>query len=514
MKKKRNLYIVAFLCFITLVGVTIAYLQSTDTFENIFNAGTYKTVTHEEFTSPTNWTPGDETPKTITTTNEGTIPVRVRVKLEENWKNSNNEELPLEFADSKKTSLINLDNEVDWILKGGYYYYTKELAPGETTSSLIKSVTFNPEYEGNVTCNFNTTTNSNECSSSDEYMGGVYTLNITTETVQADAYETLWENVPIMYDYVGDNPCTYEGELVPGAEYVNGQYTYKYRQEKSNSDWKDITDNGWGVILTDKASTDPVTTTLCSSVNNKPLVSMRETFSNSNAVTLDLSSFDTTNVTIMVDMFSNTKTNSVDISNFNTSKVIYMARMFGSSKANNININNLDTSNVTDMSMMFAGSKVTSLDLSSFDTSKVKNMMLMFYESDVSTLDLSNFDTSKVTEMRMMFWGCSATTIDLSSFDTSNVVNMAGMFYNSQAITLDLSSFDTSKVTSMRHMFYNSQATSLDLSSFDTSNVNDTTNMFQNAAATTGYARTQADADKFNSSSNKPSTLTFVVKSS
>ena len=34
--------------------------------------------------------------------------------------------------------------------------------------------------------------------------------------------------------------------------------------------------------------------------------------------------------------------------------------------------------------------------------------------------------------------------------------------------------------------------------------------MFRNSSATTGYARTQADADRFNNSSNKPSALVFV----
>ena len=37
-------------------------------------------------------------------------------------------------------------------------------------------------------------------------------------------------------------------------------------------------------------------------------------------------------------------------------------------------------------------------------------------------------------------------------------------------------------------------------------------NMFYNSPATTGYARTQADANKFNNSSGKPSALIFVVK--
>ena len=65
----------------------------------------------------------------------------------------------------------------------------------------------------------------------------------------------------------------------------------------------------------------------------------------------------------------------------------------------------------------------------------------------------------------------------------------------------------------MKNMFSNSAATSLDLSSFDTSNVTNTSDMFWGSKATTGYARTQSDADRFNASTTgKPSGLTFVVK--
>lgn len=73
-------------------------------------------------------------------------------------------------------------------------------------------------------------------------------------------------------------------------------------------------------------------------------------------------------------------------------------------------------------------------------------------------------------------------------------------------------SISTFNVTNMKDMFSYSKTTTLDLSSFDTSKVKYTNEMFKNAKATTGYARTQADADKFNNSSNKPSSLTFIVK--
>ena len=86
------------------------------------------------------------------------------------------------------------------------------------------------------------------------------------------------------------------------------------------------------------------------------------------------------------------------------------------------------------------------------------------------------------------------------------------MFDSSKATSLDLSSFDTSNVTDMLQMFYYSKATILDLSSFDTSNVISMGNMFSGSKATTGYARSQEDADRFNASSNKPDTLTFIVK--
>ena len=136
----------------------------------------------------------------------------------------------------------------------------------------------------------------------------------------------------------------------------------------------------------------------------------------------------------------------------------------------------------------------------------------MFNGNNSLYLELDYFDTSSVTDMSGMFMQSQATTLDLSSFDTSNVTDMQNMFAGSQATTLDLSSFDTSNVTNTGYMFMQSQATTLDLSSFDTSNVTNMSYMFYLSSATIGYARTQTDADNFNTTSNKPSALTFVVK--
>ena len=186
-------------------------------------------------------------------------------------------------------------------------------------------------------------------------------------------------------------------------------------------------------------------------------------------------------------------------------------------KLTTIDLSNLDTSNVTDMSFMFGEcSGLTSLDLSNFDTSNVTDMRYMFSDcSGLKSLDLSNFDTSNVRNMEWMFNSCSGLkSLDLSNFDTSNVRNMRRMFPHCSLTSLDLSNFDTSNVTDMSSMFYGClNLKSLDLSSFDTSNVTNMSYMFYICIRlSTAYARTQADADKFNSSGGKESNVYFIVK--
>ena len=282
--------------------------------------------------------------------------------------------------------------------------------------------------------------------------------------------------------------CTFDGELKQGAVYVNGQYTYAYKQQGnyalSRLDWSNISNDGWGVQLTDRNSTEPVTSKLCTYINNKPVVSMSHMFLNSKATIIDLSNFDTSNVTDMSYMFDSSQATTLDVSNFDTSNVTNMLRMFYESQATTLDVSNFDTSNVTDMRYMFS-CQATTLNLSNFDTSKVTRMGFMFRNSQATTLDLSSFDTSNVTDMAAMFINSKATTLDLSNFDTSKVTSMGSMFRDSQVTTLDVSNFDTSKVTSMGSMFRDSQATTLDVNNFDTSNVTDMRYMFYISQATT-----------------------------
>lgn len=273
--------------------------------------------------------------------------------------------------------------------------------------------------------------------------------------------------------------CTYNGELKQGAEYVSGQYTYRYMQEGEGNSWVNITNDGWGVVLTNKNSTDPVTTKLCNSINGKPIVSMSSMFYFSKSSVIDMSSFDTRNVKNMRNMFWSTQAKSLDVSKFNTSNVVYMDSMFHGSQATTIKgLENFDTRKVTNMTSMFRLSNARTLNLSKFNTSNVTNMSLMFCYSKATNIDVSKFNTGKVTTMKMMFHDTVATNIDVSSFNTSNVTDMSGMFSNCASTALNVKSFNTSKVKDMSGMFESTIIKELDLSSFNTRNVTNMNKMF------------------------------------
>jgi len=327
--------------------------------------------------------------------------------------------------------------------------------------------------------------------------GGYITNTIQDITTPSTYSEITLVETPSTNTYF----CTTTDTLTQGLQYVNGQYTYKYMQEGKYADsglaWQNITSDGWGVQLTDKASTNAVTSKVCTYINNVPITSMSYMFAYSQATTLDVSNFDTSNVTNMRSMFSNSQATTLDVSNFDTSNVTYMNIMFGNSQATTLDVSNFDTSNVTTMAQMFESSQATTLDVSNFDTSKVTSMGSMFQLSQATTLDLSNFNTTNVTNMSWMFYYSKATTLDVSNFDTSKVTNMGSMFVNSKATTLDLSNFNTSNVTNMAQMFNSSTnlKTIYVSNKFNTDKVTSSTNMFRGCTNLVGGAGT-----KYNSS--------------
>lgn len=127
-------------------------------------------------------------------------------------------------------------------------------------------------------------------------------------------------------------------------------------------------------------------------------------------------------------------------------------------KLTSLDVSNFNTSNVTNMTEMFARCwELTSLDLSNFNTFNVTKMNGMFTEcTALASLDVSSFKTPNVTTMATMFNRCRAlTSLDLSSFDTEKVEKMQYMFSVCDNLKTIYASdkFVTTNVTDSRSMF-------------------------------------------------------------
>ena len=477
--KKVILWIGIVFLFLATVSFTYAYFTATlinkDVKDQIVTTGTLQlTYTDGPEIVMNNIKPGATIAKEVSVKNTGTLNAAYNLVWQELYNEIINDEMVIKATCTR------------------YNGDTIEGTCESLTSTPIKRIKIkeNVSIEPNITHKYNITITFKEANADQNYNQG----KSFTGTLGINEYV---DNTPIY--------CTFDGDMIQGAEYVNGQYTYRYMQQLTlglDNDshqviylWENITADGWGVTLTDKESTTPVTSKLCTYINNKPVVSMHAMFLNSQAKTIDLSSFNTNDVINMSGMFSNSQAKTLDLSNFDTSKVTDMSGMFSESKATFLELNSFDTSKVTNMGFMFDNSGMTMLNVTNFNTKNVTNMENMFSGSQATLLDLSSFDTSNVITMESMFNSSQAIEIiGLETFNTSKVTDMSGMFADTQVTMLDLSSFDTSNVTNMIDMFANTQVIMLDLSSFDTSNVIDMSYMFYGSAPTT------LDLSSFNTS--------------
>ena len=272
-------------------------------------------------------------------------------------------------------------------------------------------------------------------------------------------------------EYFELNTCKFEGELNVGSEFVDGQYTYRYKQEFDGTQWVDISSDGWGVVLTDKNSTAPVDTGLCATIDSKPIISMSYMFANSKTTSIDFSSFDTINVENMSNMFSNsTGITSVNLSKFATSRLSNMDEMFkGCTSLESIKLDEwnfskisqngknvfTNTPSLNEVSIrgvtfgsevpfsFFQSQSIKTIDATDVNLSGTRTLEGLFQDAKGLTeiIGLDTWDTSNIKDMSSMFSGCSAlVTIDLSAFNTSNVSNYKNFFKNCsnlQSVVLD-----------------------------------------------------------------------------
>ena len=266
-RKKKSLIALLVLVIVGVICFTLAYFSDSITIGNEFKTKEYGTSVTEEFVSPDNWTPGTTTEKSVIATNTGKVDEAVRISYTEKWVAVDGTELSGwvdekgnvtnhedELATDERAAIINFDNESDWTLSDGYYYYNYKLAPTESTSSLIESVTFNSIVQSSSNCPIEVTGGSQTitCTSTGNgYDGATYTLTFTIETVQYDQYKNAWSTT---FDIVSEKPATKilrdkaNGESV--TNYVDGNtgemYTFKHlatEQTPALTDYRYIGEN-------------------------------------------------------------------------------------------------------------------------------------------------------------------------------------------------------------------------------------------------------------------------------
>lgn len=195
--KKRLLIVLSISVFIILAG-TLAYFTTSANLANIFKTSIYQNQIVEQFESPKTWTPGTTTAKTVKVTNTGNVGMALRANYTEKWVNGNGKEMPLVDKLGHRAAIINFNDSWTKDSDGYYYYGTKdnkiELAPSTTSTSFIKSVTFNGDIEAtlieNISDDGKTITYS---SSGNGYDNATYKLTIKIDTVQYDQATEVWK---------------------------------------------------------------------------------------------------------------------------------------------------------------------------------------------------------------------------------------------------------------------------------------------------------------------------------
>ena len=150
-----------------------------------------------------------------------------------------------------------------------------------------------------------------------------------------------------------------------------------------------------------------------------------------------------------------------------------MACMFANMHAaRTIDLSGFDTSQVTSMREMFDYTIVEALDVSGFDTSRVTDMSGMFqYCWELQEIDVSGFDTENVTDMSRMFDQCPALKrVNAAGLGAGKVRDMSKMFRGCRELAeLDLSSMRTDSLEKWSQMFDEcGRLARLDISGFDT----------------------------------------------
>ena len=213
---------------------------------------------------------------------------------------------------------------------------TKTMKYGDTLDLSEFSVTYLSDFSGR-----NYVIQSGKGSIS----GSVFTVGAGTATIIVDPA------------YPKKCYCA-NGSTTAGTTCDIGIYTYAYKRKASTSGWTTITDNGWGIKVTDTNSTAPITEAACVYINDKPLVNTMLAFYKSKATSIDVSGWYTKNVNQTTYMFREAEALEIKgISDFDMTSVTNAGGTFASMpNIQVIDLTNWDTSHITNFNAMFRAS--------------------------------------------------------------------------------------------------------------------------------------------------------------
>ena len=147
---------------------------------------------------------------------------------------------------------------------------------------------------------------------------------------------------------------------------------------------------------------------------------------NNNNSFIDLTDIDISELDNLSSVFCGLKLEVVDISGWDTSNVTAMAYMFSRCKnlKNIIGIENLDVSNVEYANNMFYECKnLVELDLTNWNPVSLQDAYEMFYRcSNLKIIkNIENWQLTNIKDVRYMFSGCTKLDVDLSNWDLTHI---------------------------------------------------------------------------------------------
>lgn len=179
-----------------------------------------------------------------------------------------------------------------------------------------------------------------------------------------------------------------------------------------------------------------------SSFDTRNAVNMSSMFYNTSLLSLNVSNFRNNSATNMSSMFGySSNLANINLSGFNTPLVTDMSHMFAGISATDLDLSSFDTSNVTTFASMFKWSpQLQTINLSSFNTSSATSFNQMFMgTSSLTSLDLQNFNTSAVTNMGQTFSDMTGLIfLDLSGWDISSAPTSTNIYLGTPNISTAL----------------------------------------------------------------------------